>query len=338
MGADNPVLFFRARNPLSGAIQDLVVKHLREDTTAADAPAREFGMLESLHGHPLLRGQGADVPRPLARWDDLRTLVMERAPGRRLPDVLRRDNRLGSPAAKRRLADLMDQCGACLRALHQIGQLDAAFVLDDRQGPLNDLAFRLRGAIDKSRRQGLFEDGAQREMNRLIDTAIAELAGRRVTRVRAHGDYYLGNLLSDGRTLWLIDFGFSRPGLIHHDLSRFLLSLRTINPYPENLLYDFAAPGVFRQRFLSAYFGDSAQPAQQDRLLLSLFSLSALLYHYLRRARLHADGAIGARLYLRLLRPVYRRLLRQTLTELRTSLSDSAARRVSQRSGRRPRR
>ncbi|MBU2552537.1 MAG: aminoglycoside phosphotransferase family protein [Proteobacteria bacterium] len=312
--SDNPLFLFKIEAPDFEAPVWIVAKHLLPGKTAEDAGDREMTMLNTLHGRPEMESMDCSVPRPLDHFPDLGTILMERVEGERLTDYMRRKNTLLRPSAGRLILQISERSGKCLRTIH-----DLAHPPD--RGRLPETALdELFGKIQRARadlsRTALVEGRPGESVFRgLMEKAEALVRRNEFRLVRQHGDYYPGNILLQGRRLVIIDFAFSKPGPIHQDISRFLVTLDTLNPYPTHPLYDLTRVRAFKRRFLEGYFGRLDHIRDTDRLMIRLYRVRALLLHARRRL---VPGNAGRRNRLRheVLGWWYRRMLRRELAGL----------------------
>ncbi len=304
-----------------GVREPLLAKRLLPEKTAPEAPEREYAMLSRFHGYAPLLAENCIVPKPCCLIEDLRTVVMERIAGRRLTDCLRAWNGLFDTAGAKRLAEIMERAGRCLGILHGAnGFGEPGSMPENEITYLFDPMGRALKAVGRGR---VVSAGDSAALAALLDRARTRLGTLEMRRTMVHGDFYAGNILVREGALCLIDFAFSRPAAVQRDLGHFLHFLDIVNPYPENLLYDFRRLHTFKKLFLDGYFGPHARIGAVDRLLIALYALRAVLLHC-RRRRQGARANLRGRMYFAALARRYNRILRIHAASARSALAELA--------------
>lgn len=319
-GVDNPlfmfdILFGRETAPR----YRVVAKQLDPRKTAPDALNREFTLLSRLHVEKRLTDRGYRTPRPLARYDDLRTILMERVDGERLSAYIRRKNSLLSPASRQSLEKTICRCGDFLRIYHSVTKtgdpcIPPESVLEELFGKIRTTYDRLPPQITGS------ENGSARFLD-CLSRAEELMRKTEYQLVIQHGDFYPGNILVDGNNLYLLDFAFSKTGLIHSDIVRFLFMLEFLNPYPQNLFYDFRKIGLYRRVFLDAYTEGAPAFTDMDRLAIHMHKVRCIVLHAHRRYVKYVSSALGGRLYFEALKMIYRRMIQREMQAVASLLS-----------------
>jgi thiamine kinase-like enzyme len=269
----------------------------------------EFTALKALHKHQLLTEGNFSVPPPLYYFDDIKVLLTERVAGEKLSDIIRKQNRKGAgKGAKAELEDLLFRCGKLLRAVHTIRKTE-------EKAPLSYyLLERTTGAADYFKEAGSLSAGEYKSFVNAVTKGVENVSGKSFAQVLQHGDYNVGNILVHEGRITVLDFTFSREELIYNDISRLIMSLEIINPYPKNLLFNFSMIPVLREKFLSGYFGKTDDIAQSERLVLELFRARNTILHFMKQ---HGRCVRKKRkLYLAMVSRIYKKRLREATEEI----------------------
>ena len=198
------------------------------------------------------------VPRPLLVDKPLGAIVIERAVGRPLDELIRERKR--NDADARSLAPLVARAGTWLRLMQQHTRSS-----EDARPLVQRVVERALADIDAIsahdwliRRKRKDIAGALRHLGRRVQSGVAG----------HHGDYWPGNIFLDETRVEVIDFEGYRLGLPVEDVAYFLVQLELLLPrHPRRL-----AP--LRDAFLDAYFDG----APRDEDALRLFTLTKTLF------------------------------------------------------------
>ena len=256
---------------------DVIVKQHRSDADArrsAGYRARyEYDVLCALREID----PAYSVPRPLLVDESLGAIVIERACGRALDELIREGKR--SDAGAERLVPLLQRAGTWLRLMQNHTK-----TTDDAAPLLASIVEQARRDLDSVAKT----DWLIRWRRKRIANALESLA-RRVTSSVAghHGDYWPGNIFLDDTRVEVIDFEGYRLGLPLEDVAYFLVQLDLLFPRFRRHL-----PRL-RKAFLDGYFGGAAR----DDDALRLFTLTKTL-HALARAP-GASHGLPLRLWIR---------------------------------------
>ncbi len=198
------------------------------------------------------------VPRPLLVDKPLGALVIERAIGRPLDELIRERKR--SDAGASTLVPLIARAGTWLRLMQHHTRSS-----EDARPLLRRVIERALADLDAI----AAHDWLIRRRRNDIARALRVLGARVQSGVAGHhGDYWPGNIFMDDTRVEVIDFEGYRLGLPMEDVAYFLVQLELLLPrHPRRL-----AP--LRDAFLDAY-GDGA-PRDDDAL--RLFTLTKTLY------------------------------------------------------------
>ncbi|HYC61480.1 MAG TPA: aminoglycoside phosphotransferase family protein [Thermoanaerobaculia bacterium] len=237
---------------------DVIVKQHRPETDAqrsAGLRARyEYDVLRALRDVD----PAFSVPRPLLVDEPLGAIVIERACGRALDELIREGKR--SNAGAERLVPFLRRAGRWLRLMQTHTR-----TTDDPAPLLENILDRARHDLDTLTQT----DWLIRWRRKRIANALESLARRVTSGVTGHhGDYWPGNIFLDDTRVEVIDFEGYRLGLPLEDVAYFLVQLDLLFPRFRRRL-----PRL-RQAFLDGYFGGAAP----DEDALRLFTLTKTLY------------------------------------------------------------
>jgi hypothetical protein len=240
--------------------REVIVKQHRSDADAARSAGTracyEHDVLASLRA--AMTGPYS-VPRPLLVDKPLGAVVIERACGRAL-DQLIREGKRGDEARARQLAPQVARAGTWLRLLQQHTSSS-----ENAKPLLQSIVDRALEHLDTiSARDWLI-----RRQRKQIASALRTL-GRQVTSTVAghHGDYWPGNIFIADERVEVIDFEGYRLGLPLEDVAYFLVQLDLLFPRHRRQL------PPLREAFLDAYFDG----APRDENALRLFTLTKTLH------------------------------------------------------------
>jgi len=160
------------------------------------------------------------IPRPIACYADLLTLVMEECSGEDLAAILKREAPFfPSPKKVERLEYFFYLCGEWLKANQNSAPVKQHLSVYSLETYLDYNDIRLRRLVqyetvplDESFRKKIL----QSMQRRWADIDVSETYA-----VEIHGDYGPGNVMIEGEKLIIIDIAGCGQGSIYHDLSRF---------------------------------------------------------------------------------------------------------------------
>lgn len=238
--------------------RDVIVKQHRPETDAQ----RSAGS-RARYEHDVLRAlrdvdPAYSVPRPLLVDEPLGAIVIERACGRALDELIREGKR--SDAGAERLVPLLRRTGTWLRLMQKHTRTN-----DDPAPLLASILELARIDLDVVAKS----DWLIRWRRKRIAAALESLAARVKSGVAGHhGDYWPGNIFLDENRVEVIDFEGYRLGLPLEDVAYFLVQLDLLFPRFRRRL------PPLREAFLDGYFGS----APRDEDALRLFTLTKTLY------------------------------------------------------------
>ncbi|MFL6247949.1 MAG: aminoglycoside phosphotransferase family protein [Thermoanaerobaculia bacterium] len=198
------------------------------------------------------------VPRPLLVDKPLGAVVIEKAIGRPLDELIRERKR--TDAGAHTLAPLVARAGTWLRLMQQHTRSS-----EDPQPLLRRVFESALADLDAISAH----DWLIRRRRNDIAAALRTLGKRVQSGVAGHhGDYWPGNIFLDDTRVEVIDFEGYRLGLPIEDVAYFLVQLELLLPrHPRRL-------PPLRDAFLDAYY----EGAPRDDDALRLFTLTKTLY------------------------------------------------------------
>ena len=247
----------------------------REDVTRAPALLqREFEELSKADRYFRGRADGLGVVRPLDYWDELNTVLIEKASGCDL-EILARSDEAASLRA-------FTRCGQWLRAFHQDVHEPQTRVWDPEA-----CRQRLVARRDKLAALGVPATGLDRLLRRAIDAARVS-PQREVPCSVLHGDYKLRHIWATPDGIQVFDFGNVHAGDCYADIALFLVELSVLrlgNPW-----FQSRKAGRYAEAFLGGYFPAEPPP------LVGLYVVEALLKKWRRRLRRWSKATMAATL------------------------------------------
>jgi hypothetical protein len=249
--------------------------HPHEVTLAPELLKREFEELSRANRYFQARADGLRVVRPFDYFEELNTVLIEKASGADL-GVLARTDQAGALAAFAR-------CGQWLRAFHDE-------VHDARNRPWTVGKFEQR--LTK-RREKLVALGVPSDQ---LDPLLYQVLGashacqeRGVPQSLLHGDYKLRHVWASPGSIQVFDFGNVHVGDCYVDVASFLVELGVLrlgSPW-----FDAQRVSRYCEAFLSGYFPGGPPP------VLNLYVVDGLLKKWIRRLRMWSRTAVVARLH-----------------------------------------
>jgi len=312
--SDNPIYVFEIRMNSETLKNTILAKRLLPHITSQEAPKREYEMLKMLYENSTMVERRYFVPRPFDHFDDVRTILIEKVEGTKLTGLIREENKIFSRDSRTMLESFMKKCGDCLKIIHAITSTGKSVTLSSEI--FHDLFHKIQTNYGYLIGRNVIVNRIRETFQNLIEKAREKIKQTEFPLVRQHGDYYLGNILVRGEDLIILDFSFTRENIIYHDLSRFLISLDFLNPYPHNFFFNFKNIHIFKKRFLEGYFAEVSDITNMDWLLLYLYNIKNILRHWLRRYDHYSSPRLKGRLYFSALNVIYNRKLREELEEI----------------------
>jgi Ser/Thr protein kinase RdoA (MazF antagonist) len=237
----------------------------------------EFEHLKLLHDK--LGDDGAlRVPRPLDFYGDVNALVTEEVKGERFSRILLRDTGYFTSGDRRQTLHLtIDRCGQWLARFHELTGCGKANAFDTpfREG--------LNHRIRILKRFG-FPVGTEK---RISDTVSAlEEYGSRVHAPFAdlHGDFGPQNVHVGDNWICVFDLSYARQAPVFDDITYFLVTLETVNPFPRQPFFKRRSAMALRAPFLQGYFGVGPID-RKTSIFLEGYYLKALLYRCVKQRR-----------------------------------------------------
>ncbi len=230
-----------------------------------------------------------NIPAPLGRSFEDRTLVVEEVSGQRMDSFV--NWRWPSRRKAHSVEEAMLQAGSWLRTLHESSFQGYETV---------DVSEALDALLALARRRGAELAPYAGLARQVLESTRRDLNPRTALRVPValnHGDFSLPNLIWDDpkKRLWVIDFEHSGQRPIIHDLCTLIATLRY------RLLMPITSPRVVR--LLEEVFWKGYGPtAKEIRTLVNGLSCAWLFYHIFPRlstlrARRGWRGGLKASLY-----------------------------------------
>lgn len=276
----------------------------------------EFENMTRLWNRPERHEPGLGFVRPLDFIPDTNAVISEFVEGEKFSLVLLRNSCLGAPPdAYGALQDAATRAGRWLRVMHDAAPAGTPTLAQTSAAREFDA---LLDAFTPSRLLA----GQVGDLRAFLKTILPALGGLPAPVALVHGDYGPGNMAwgGDGR-IYVFDLQYNTTDVVYQDLAYFLVSLRTLNPYPTYPLFSRRKAVALEQPFMHGYFGRSLE--RHERLLLRFFYLRNLVQRALRHftdlsSRRH--GPIVARVAVGMMYPGLLRREMQRVTALAEAL------------------
>ncbi|HEX6792027.1 MAG TPA: aminoglycoside phosphotransferase family protein [Candidatus Krumholzibacteria bacterium] len=265
----------------TGALQRVVVKFAPIFGTHREGQA-EFTNLRAMSARLESRGQ-LHVPRPLDYWEDVNALVTEHRPGMRFSArILSTPGWFSSRRTRHSLACTARQCGEWLRIYHDTTARGRGPALDERFMNI------MRRDIARIPPRGSMH-GLRPRIVAALETIQATLATATAPVSVRHGDFSPDNVHLDGDGICVFDLSHHASAPVHDDITFFLVTLDTMNPYPRYPAFDRRTARALASPFLDGYFGaDRARRESEESAVLGAYTLKNLLTRCLRQRRVAA--------------------------------------------------
>ena len=223
------------------------------------------------------------VPRPLDYWEDINALVTEYRPGRRFSaEILSAPPWFVSGRARVSLARTSGQCGEWLRIYHDTTSRGDGPAVDER---FIAVVRRDLGRIPPRGALQTLKD----PIERTLEQAAGSLGSRSVPVAVRHGDYSPDNVHLDGEGICVFDLSHHLAAPVYDDITFFLVTLETMNPYPRHVAFDRRIARALALPFLDGYFGaDRARRERDGAAVMAAYMLKNLLTRCLKQRRIAA--------------------------------------------------
>jgi aminoglycoside phosphotransferase (APT) family kinase protein len=194
-----------------------------ESRPASERARKEFDVL---HAVSRVSMNGSTVPRPLFLQAEDACVVMESCRGEPL-DALIRTGRLTRDASRRReLVSAVHRTGTWLR--HFQGSTTGS---GDPVPAMDRLVETAGGHLDRCRGH-LLPASAAKAVRSQLDALKTRLAPASLRLIRAHRDFWPGNIFVGAEVVEVIDFEGADDGLPYEDVAYFLVQLELFFPGP----------------------------------------------------------------------------------------------------------
>jgi len=239
----------------------------------------EFANLRAMAAR-LASSEYLHVPRPLDYWEDVNALVTEHRPGSRFSArILAATPWFMSRRERAALMRTSKQCGEWLRIYHDVTARGEGPAIDDH------FLTRFRRDIDRIPPRGPFA-GLRRPIEEAAAVMKDTLSQRRVPVSIRHGDFSPDNVHLDGDGICVFDLSHHMLAPVYDDITFFLVTLDTMNPYPRYLAFDRRVARALGAPFMDGYFGaERAIRGKEDDPIVAAFTLKNLLRRCLRQRR-----------------------------------------------------
>lgn len=226
---------------------------------------------------------GIAVPRPIAYSAEHLMLITEFVDGVRFHDKILRKGRF--PAAKSTVSELEEDCYRCGRwlqafqdetrkYLQQSMAMEGDDVLD-----MQTIVRLISARLTELRRDSMLEEQELHELIAHVDRQAAEVNPIDLSAAGVHGDFFPGNLLIQGDTIYGIDFVMVRSGPVYFDPTYFIYQLETLKAHPAFLASTVEA---LKHAFLKGYSNEQVSADIWDwnplcRILFVMHSAARLI-------------------------------------------------------------
>jgi len=233
----------------------------------------EYNNLMQIYDKLENSNQKIHVAKPLDFFKDINALVTEKVDGKRLSNILLKDNsRFKSSSQKDILVKLIESCGRWLSVLHK-------FTPSSQEVDLNDIYFpQLKQKLSVLQNIG-FSDKVTSSVVSVIGDIINDPKFPKLISVNQHGDYGPQNVVANNDHIYVFDLQREHLEVIYNDITYFLVTLETMNLKFRYLTYDYIKAREFKNAFLNGYFGKNISGLDiKERLLLAIYYLRNMIY------------------------------------------------------------
>lgn len=197
---------------------------------------------------------GIAVPRPIAYSTEHLMLVTEFVDGMRFHDKILRNGRFpGGKSAVSRLEDDCFRCGRWLKAFQDETRIylrqSPSMEGDDVLG-MQTIVHLVSGRLEELHSASVLDEQELHGLLAHVDRQAAEVKPEELSVVGVHGDFFPGNLLIQGATVYGIDFVMFRSGPTYFDATYFVYQLETLKAHPA---YPASTIEVLKRAFLKGY-------------------------------------------------------------------------------------
>ena len=256
-------------------------------------PENNEGQTEFLNMRQIWRDapsepDGLGLVRPLDFYEETDALVSELVESTRFSPWMMKDCEFGASFEQQaELRRRISLAGRWLRLLHDTTRApDSCTLAESTFLPrFEELAVRLNehGLLSRSTEQ----------LRKFFVAAISRHGDLRVPNALVHGDYGPQNMaFADGK-LYVFDLQRKFSEIVFHDLAYFLVTLKTLNPYPTYPRFNRSRAVSLESPFLEGYFSGQSTPNEQ--ILLDLLVLRNLYQRALKQFQNLSEGRLGPR-------------------------------------------
>ncbi len=220
------------------------------------------------------------VPRALDYYEDVNALITEHRPGPRFSKrILSAPRWFVSARARGALERTSQQCGEWLQIYHDATSRGEGPAIDER------FVATMRRDLERIPPRGPLS-ASRVAIENALGTIMGTLSGRNVPLAVRHGDFSPDNVHLDGEGICVFDLSHHLHAPVYDDVTFFLVTLDTMNPYPKNLAFDRRVARSLASPFLDGYFGrERAGREEGDGDVIAAYTLKNLLTRCLRQRR-----------------------------------------------------
>lgn len=272
--SSNPIFLFAICESYSKIAKELFVK-LAPVFPENNEGLTEFKLLSRLTTR--LKGN-LRVVRPLDFYEDINALLTEKIDGQNLKRVLLQNNSyFSSQGAKDRVFYYIMLCAKWLRELHNLegGGVEQLFSAENIINKSNLDKFIVSLNLPKHQRTNVIS---------AIDNLFSHCKRIKLPITIFHGDFGPGNIIVNGDSIYVLDLSYNGKAPIYFDIGYFLVSMDTINPFPQQIFYRYSALEELKTIFLREYFGTLSK---RDLYCSHVYYLKHLIdRYYIQKRRL----------------------------------------------------
>lgn len=251
------------RNRSGALLKSLIAKAYRitpkagaRDQNIERKSQREFAFHQQVYTFFAAQSEEYSVVRPLDYFPDLLTLIVEKAEGADLGDLIQtaRYSLGGYFTRKAQLGKYFQRAGKWLALMHRGFATSEGAAFDARH-----FEHRINHYFERFRRAGGNSDVAEPIRQRLL-TLGTRFTAVAVQHAHLHGDFKLRHIFVTEDFITPIDFGNELAGATYDDVARFLVEIKLLE-------YGFALPSrrdlmrFLQEQFLLGYSGTTQWPA-----------------------------------------------------------------------------
>lgn len=250
------------RNRSGVLLKSLIAKAYRitpkagaRDQDIAHKSRREFEFHQRVHAFFAEQGEEYSVVRPVDYFPDLLTLIVEKAEGADLGDLIQtaRYSLGGYFTRKTQLGKYFQRAGKWLALMHRAFATSegAAFDHEHFERQINHYFERFKRAGGKTK--------VAEPIRQQLLALCRRFIGEQVQQAHLHGDFKLRHIFVTEDRISPIDFGNELAGATYDDVARFLVEIKLLE-------YGFALPmrrdlmRYLQEQFLLGYFGAAQWP------------------------------------------------------------------------------